>query len=117
MGKVLDTTDIRPPTKIKRKRKVRSDKGVKRTEPKEVKSKITTQPSKYLFDEHVINGQWWIQVKDNLVSRSNNDLFVMELMINGVRYTNKNYFADPTIAYTMGVMFLEHRYKNRSMYQ
>ena len=110
--------EMLPPAKPKRKRKTRSDKGKKRSTKKvEIKSDVTKKPSKYLFDELVKNGQWYMQVKDNLCSRSLDDAFVIEFMLAGTRYTYRKYFADPTVAYTIGAMHLEYCYKNRCLYQ
>lgn len=119
---------VKPPSQKKKKRKPRSDKGTKRTPKTDV---IDTQdhnkPVKGLsahaarlkkmykpFDEKRISDNWLMQVWP---CWNNFDKYEIRFVFDGVRYGYKQRFDDASFAVTVGSQYLEHRYKNKSLYQ
>lgn len=121
-------TPVKPPSQRKPKRKPRSDKGKKRT-PKVDKTPVQNEPlngvglSKEakrlkklykLFDEKRISDNWFMQVWP---CWNNFDKYEIRFVFDGMRYGYKQRFDDASFAVAVGTQYLDHRYKNKGLYQ
>lgn len=120
--------EIKPPSQKKKKRKPRSDKGVKRGAREEKTTKeneplngigLSTNAKRlkklyHPFDEYKKSENWKMQVWP---CWNNFDKYEIYFWFDGVRYGYKQTFDDASYAVTIGMQYLDHRYKNKSLYQ
>lgn len=120
--------EIKPPSQKKKKRKPRSDKGVKRGARAEKTPKAQDEPlngiglsanAKRLkklyhpFDEYKKSDKWLMQVWP---CWNNFDKYEIRFVFDGVRYGYKQRFDDASYAVAIGTQYLDHRYKNKGLY-
>lgn len=125
----INNTTVKPPTPMKKKRKPRSDKGKMRRPRVDNTSKAQDEPlngvglsanAKRLkklykpFDEYKKSENWKMQVWP---CWNNFDKYEIYFWFDGVRYGYKQTFDDASYAVTIGMQYLDRRYKNRGLYQ
>lgn len=116
---------VKPPSQRKPKRKPRSDKGKKRA-PRQTSAEKKTRElglskeaaklkkAYHPFDEKRISENWKMQVWP---CWNNFDKYEIYFWFDGVRYGYKQTFDDASYAVTIGMQYLDRRYKNKGLYQ
>lgn len=120
-GKALPEATI-PDSMTPKKRRKRRTKAqmaavkkaeVKTPEKKTRKRKEVFHGINLLFDEYKISRNWYMRVNKML---TNNDLYEIYFVFDGILYGYKQSFNDPTLAVTVGTEYLNFRYKNKAKY-